>query len=60
MLSVRTVDVQCTRLYTLGGGSPELSLICDSSNKGQPACVCGAGTVLSILAVTLLSLVPSL
>ncbi|XP_062499169.1 complement C3-like [Corticium candelabrum] len=36
-------DVQCTRLYTLGGGSPELSLICDSSNKGQPACVCGAG-----------------
>ena len=61
MLTVRSsVDVQCTRFYTLGGGSPEVGLICDSSNKGQPACVCGAGTVLSIMVVSPLSLLPSL
>jgi hypothetical protein len=36
-------DVECTDFYTLGGGSPELGLICDRKNQKSPACVCGAG-----------------
>jgi hypothetical protein len=37
-------EIQCTKFFSLGSGSPKLSVICsDNGNQKDPLCVCGAG-----------------